>query len=684
MKKILFAISFLFAALTGVSAQDHWTLTHGNNEGAAGNTVVIATLNLGTSQSATGTDPFWDEYEVAAFIGNEVRACQMGFEFYHPQTQDANFFALTVAGNFDQAGTADNGKTITFKMYNHITGIEYNLTASKTCKFDPEQEIIGSPSDPVELKAVEVTDLAMADFSMKVGETVTLTNHLTLTPSNATMPNNIQWQLGNYASKFTLNGNKLTAKEEGTFACFVMLGEYNPDFNTQPINKMFTVTVNPAVERVEGFNISLPSKMVQGVATTMKLTPTNDAEVDLAQLTVTEGAGIEPYPWNLFNIGTPKKNNDGSVSVAITPQYPGEGVIEVHYADLDIDPKTVEVGVPLTLKKGWQWVTLWAVGDGEPSELFGTAVDEVRSQSALLAYDATAGWYGNLSLWNIEGYKLKANKDVAAANAYVQYGGYVNLYGGEIELLKAWTWIGYPYVHAFAPNKLQLQATNGDRIVSKDDGFVEYKNGSWTGTLTQLKPYQSYLYYNNSGAMGMLNWESEENLVTAGARAADRLSLISTDPVAYLHRNQWDYDASPFRDNMSIVAVVSGLTNPEHFSIGAFVGDECRGEGVYIDNRFFITVHARGGEQISFRLSDDQNGLLLDIDQTVPMSIMMGSVDAPVRLTTPAIVNTEGIDDLRIYDSRFDRQCYDLKGRKIDNHQLQRGIYIVDGKKVVK
>ena len=681
MKNFLFVIFFLFAALTGVSAQDHWTPTHDDSEGAAGNTIVLATLNLGTSQSATA-GPMWEEYEVAAFIGSEVRACQMGSEFYHPQTQDANFFALTVRGNFDQAGTADNGKTITFKMYNHITGIEYNLTATKTCKFDPEQ-MIGTAGDPVELKAVEVTDLTMADFSMKVGETVTLTTHLTLTPSNATMPNNIQWQLGNYASKFTLSGNNLTALEEGTYACNVILGEFNPDYGTQPIYKRFTVTVNPAVERVEGFNISLPSKMTQGIAKTMKLTPTNAAEVDLAQLTVTEGTGTEPYPWNLFTIGTPKKNNDGSVSVTITPQYPGEGVIEVHYADLSIDPKTVEIGVPLTLKQGWQWVTLWAVGNGEPSELFGTAVDEVRSQFALLAYDATAGWYGNLSPWNIEGYKLKANKDVAAANAYVQYGGYVNLYGSEIELLKAWTWVGYPYVHAFAPNKLQLQATNGDRIVSKDDGFVEYKNGSWTGTLTQMKPYQSYLYYNNSGAMGMLNWESEENLVAAGSRAAEGPTLRQTDAVAYLHRHQWNYDASLFRDNMSIVAVVGGLIHPEQFSIGAFVGDECRGEGVCIDGRFYITVHARGGEQISFRLSDDNNNQLFAIDQTVPMGIMMGSIDAPVRLTTPAFVDTEGINDIRIFDSRFDRQCYDLQGRKV-NGSDHKGVYIVGGRKVVK
>ena len=59
-------------------------------------------------------------------------------------------------------------------------------------------------------------------------------------------------------------------------------------------------------------------------------------------------------------------------------------------------------------------------------------------------------------------------------------------------------------------------------------------------------------------------------------------------------------------------------------------------------------------------------------------------------------LDTEGIDNLPTDDLRFDgsnqsvnsksvnNKCYDLQGRQIVNRKLQRGLYIVGGKKIVK
>jgi hypothetical protein len=45
---------------------------------------------------------------------------------------------------------------------------------------------------------------------------------------------------------------------------------------------------------------------------------------------------------------------------------------------------------------------------------------------------------------------------------------------------------------------------------------------------------------------------------------------------------------------------------------------------------------------------------------------------------------TLGVSDLRQYRSQSgSAEIYDLQGRKIENSQLQKGIYIINGRKVM-
>ena len=124
--------------------------------------------------------------------------------------------------------------------------------------------------------------------------------------------------------------------------------------------------------------------------------------------------------------------------------------------------------------------------------------------------------------------------------------------------------------------------------------------------------------------------------------------------------------------------------NNEQWSIGAFVGDECRGEGRLVDGKFFITVHANSGEMISFKLYDQTSGQYFDIDQTVRMQQMLGTVNKPFGMTTKADTTT-GIQSMDNVQCTMNN--YDLGGRRIDSNvkgiQLQR---TSDGKvkKVIK
>ena len=88
----------------------------------------------------------------------------------------------------------------------------------------------------------------------------------------------------------------------------------------------------------------------------------------------------------------------------------------------------------------------------------------------------------------------------------------------------------------------------------------------------------------------------------------------------------WDYDHTKFASNMTVVATLDNLEDGDRYTIGAFVGDECRGEGRFIDGLAFITIHSDGGEEVKFRLYDTLTGIFSDIDLTVRPLISMADI----------------------------------------------------------
>ena len=116
MKRLLFLSLLLLAIAPGMRADNHWSLSFDPNEqGQANSTVVYAKLNLGQMPA----EPDWTVYEVAAFIGDEVRAIVPAGRHPNPavvERADNNYFELNVKGNFDQQGSADNGKAITCNL----------------------------------------------------------------------------------------------------------------------------------------------------------------------------------------------------------------------------------------------------------------------------------------------------------------------------------------------------------------------------------------------------------------------------------------------------------------------------------------------------------------------------------------------------------------------------------------
>ena len=72
-----------------------------------------------------------------------------------------------------------------------------------------------------------------------------------------------------------------------------------------------------------------------------------------------------------------------------------------------------------------------------------------------------------------------------------------------ITLEQGWNWISYPYSEpmSVAEALSGVEAAEGDMLKSQGDGFAQYQNGAWTGSLTMLIPGKGYKYESVDGTV---------------------------------------------------------------------------------------------------------------------------------------------------------------------------------------
>lgn len=430
----------------------------------------------------------------------------------------------------------------------------------------------------------------------------------------------------------------------------------------------FKVTI---AQGLTGLQVEWPETMATGQESTIVIKPLPEgAEFSSdGMFTVTDGIG----------------DNVGEVIMAdqiyavVMPYVPGNITLNVNYDGLDgtvlTESKTMEVGYTFEMSNGWEWCTIpyvnFALEKNGLQDVFGDELVEIRTQSQQLYNDPSYGYFGSQDLigQNVA-FKLKMQmKEPADIISHVFYGGQTGVFTSAVTLRRGWNYLPNPYVVDVTPGNFFAETmvpVEGDRIVSKSRGFVEYTNGQWVGDLTQMRVGEGFLFYNAGEAGRTATFANQVNAVPAPTIDPN---VQGSRQLASRHTT-WQYDARRFRDNMTIVAQLSDLSG--QYSIGAFVGDECRGEGRLVDGKYFITVHADGGEQISFKLLDEVTGELYDIDQTVRMQQMLGTVKQPFSMSTNMVVT--GISTP--YNSEFKILNYNFGGRRIDSAakgiQLQR------------
>lgn len=449
--------------------------------------------------------------------------------------------------------------------------------------------------------------------------------------------------------------------------------------NDASFSNKFLVTVTQGLISF----ICTPDTIIMGrnQVRTITLTPNPEtAAFDPTKISVRVIVNENFTAWDLASAVAVAGDETG-LQWTITPEAIGSGNIIIEYdGEIKGRNNNITIGQNFNQEIGWAWVTPYGGTIGSIEALYGDALQEMRSQTSLLFNDPVYGYFGQLkTMEQMKGYKVYTKSAMSDGNYNKGTYPYDPLEPAYIEFNPKWNWFGTPYQFDRAVNDIMTMVdfAEGDRIVSKNDGFAEYDGAEWTGSLTTLKAGEGYLlYYGIEG--------SSTGGFTAEAELGKPASQPSNAHALNKHANVWHYDAAQFSDNMSMVADLGEEFADSRYSIGAYINGECRGEGVCVNGKWFITVHgdaASNGQAVNFRVYDSMNGKIYDVDTTQPYSQMAGTLKAPISLKVAG--SSTGIESISADSLDPNAKYYTIDGIEVTNPTT--GLYIVvDGNKAQK
>lgn len=299
---------------------------------------------------------------------------------------------------------------------------------------------------------------------------------------------------------------------------------------------------------------------------------------------------------------------------------------------------TLEETITYNLSTGWNWISANVADSNlkDPIALFtplGNNLLSVRSQNSSLVNDPEHGLSGSLSeIIPGESYKI----NMSYPDNLTMTGIPLSESDVTLTVNKGWNWIGYTPDEEMNINDALLNLiADGNDVIKGQDAFSIYHDNVWTGSLQTLVPGEGYSYYAHSVKSFGYNMN--------GRRAA------SHQTSNYTYRSLWNYDKYKYADNMSIVARLyndSEQAVPGKYSIGAYVGNECRGMGVEVNGHFFITVNGDNVEEaVTFKVIDISSGEIYIVKESLQfVNDITGNITNPLKLhfTDPSGIDENG------------------------------------------
>ena len=336
---------------------------------------------------------------------------------------------------------------------------------------------------------------------------------------------------------------------------------------------------------------------------------------------------------------------------------------------------------------GWDWIYSPSYIDLEESTWLDDGADnrviEIRSQTALLYNDESLGIFGSLGALTSEDgmYKIKADYTDADKAVIIDLSGDCTWERNPYKkIVKGYNWIGYPNEWDMTVadlNTLENTASDGDQIIGKI-GFAEYDaaSGEWLGSDGfYFQTGKGYLYYSTSETENEKGFSFDFIPKTGSGEVTPPLEQsIALNTQKAAAESVWQYDAGQFADNMAIVAEIPQLDFPADYTVGAFVGEECRGMGSAVQGgKMMISVAGKAGERVTFRLHNELTGEFIDLNETLTYAQRAGSLKKPVVLTSEGIATS--IAEKTASEAAVEG-IFDLSGRRVENMNAG-GIYII-------
>ena len=377
-----------------------------------------------------------------------------------------------------------------------------------------------------------------------------------------------------------------------------------------------------------------------------------DYDPDYLTLSVNEGRTIPSLPdgWSPVEIINANLYGRAICETFLLNVSYDQGACE----GLDAGINTINLSLEGSVKEkidvtdGWNWISLMS-GYAIPSEVEafenGAVLTEVRSQTELTYNDPVFGFFGTLEeMTPGQAYKL----DVATPGSVIVDNfspDYSRLYGNEAfsqEINPRWNWVGYPYEYQYWLSETYdaTALAEGDMVITKGGDMAIIKDGEWNGDFGVVPNTGFMLYHSGDGVT-----------LPMSARGAFEQGTwsVSLEEAKSKKETVWHYDGSRFANMMAVVGQLN-IDNADDYTIGAFVGDECRGAGKIIDGLVLVSLAGEAGEEVTFRIHNEWTGEFFELKNVLGFTDIAGSLKNPVMLDVPeevtAIesVSTSGIN----------------------------------------
>ena len=300
------------------------------------------------------------------------------------------------------------------------------------------------------------------------------------------------------------------------------------------------------------------------------------------------------------------------------------------------------------LKTGWNWISLYAepeAGQASLESVFGHSkvFNTIKSKEGFAMNSGTKWTYEGLDTVAVgKLYKIKVKQDII----YNIVGHRINTQETYQTIYKGWNWIGPLSIYNLSLSEAfaDLAPTRGDIIKSKNQ-VAFYDGYKWEGDLVAVIPGMGYYYKSNNPDTVLFRYPTVDDSYVFAAPP-----MMMRAPAHYSPFEPVDHHQ--FSDNMNVVArVMVDEMQVDTLTIGAFIGDECRGVTTATEDGYYLFTIAGNaeetGQNVTFATVID--GQIVKINEQLPWvsDIIYGDLDEPVLLT----VGSSGVIDIQALES---------------------------------